>query len=153
MRRLTLFFCVTLLFLACEEQSSKSKVIVSDTTVEIDSSEMLGMADGATAQNSLDVAGVYKGILPCADCEGMETTIELKKDSTYSRIIQYLGKKENRFTASGKWIWINGSTISLGSIKEEPNQYFVAEGKLIQLDMAGNRITGELAATYELKKQ
>lgn len=153
MQRLILIFCIALFFISCEGKVEKTEVFVSDTTVEMDSSEMLGVVDGATAQNSLDVAGTYKGLLPCADCEGMETTIELKTDSTYSRLIKYLGKKENSFTTSGKWNWVNGSTISLGSIKEGPHQYFVAEGKLIQLDMSGNRITGELATKYELKKQ
>jgi len=153
MKSLGYILCASLFFIACEEKPTTTQVVVSDTTYEVDSSEMLQVVDGANAQNSLDVAGTYKGVLPCADCEGMETTIELKTDSTYSRIIKYLGKKENGFTASGKWTWINGSVISLGSIKEGPNQYFVAEGKLIQLDMSGNRITGELAAKYELKKQ
>ncbi|MEN9299441.1 MAG: hypothetical protein RLZZ429_1754 [Bacteroidota bacterium] len=153
MKRLNYILCVSLFFAACEEKPTTTQVVISDTTYEVDSSEMMRGVDGATAQNSLDVVGIYKGVLPCADCEGMETSIELKNDSTYSRVIKYLGKKENSFTASGKWTWVNGFTINLGSIKEGPNQYFVAEGKLIQLDMSGNRITGELAAKYELKKQ
>lgn len=153
MKRLNYILCVSLFFAACEEKPTTTQVVISDTTYEVDSSEMMPGVDGATAQNSLDVVGIYKGVLPCADCEGMETTIELKNDSTYSRLIKYLGKKENSFTASGKWTWVNGFIINLGSIKEGPNQYFVAEGKLIQLDMSGNRITGELAAKYELKKQ
>ncbi len=143
-------FLVSVFFTACGEVSNTE--VVEETTVVVEDSAVTKIVDGATAQNSLDVVGTYKGVLPCADCEGMETTIELKSDSTYSRVIKYLGKKENSFTASGKWTWINGSTISLGSIKEGPNQYFVAEGKLIQLDMSGKRITGELAAKYELKK-
>lgn len=143
-------FLMSVFFTACGEVSNTE--VAEKTTVVVEDSEVTTIVDGATAQNSLDVVGTYKGVLPCADCEGMETTIELKSDSTYSRVIKYLGKKENSFTASGKWTWINGSTISLGSIKEGPNQYFVAEGKLIQLDMSGKRITGELAAKYELKK-
>jgi uncharacterized lipoprotein NlpE involved in copper resistance len=141
---------MSIFFTACGEVSNTE--VVEETTVVVEDSAVTKIVDGATAQNSLDVVGTYKGVLPCADCEGMETIIELKSDSTYSRVIKYLGKKENSFTASGKWTWINGSTISLGSIKEGPNQYFVAEGKLIQLDMSGKRITGELAAKYELKK-
>lgn len=144
-------FLVSVFFTACGEVSNTE--VVEKTTVVVEDSEVTKIVDGATAQNSLDVVGTYKGVLPCADCEGMETTIELKSDSTYSRVIKYLGKKENSFTASGKWTWISGSIIGLGSIKEGPNQYFVAEGKLIQLDMSDNRITGELATKYELRKQ
>jgi uncharacterized lipoprotein NlpE involved in copper resistance len=111
------------------------------------------MPVGATAKNSLDVIGKYKGVLPCADCEGIETTIELKADSTYSREMKYLGKKDNLFTATGKWTWASEFVINLGSIKEGPNRYFVAEGKLVQLDMSGKKISGALADKYELKKQ
>lgn len=144
-------FLLSIFFAACGEVSNGE--VVEKTTVVVEDSEVTKIVDGATAQNSLDVVGIYKGVLPCADCEGMETMIELKSDSTYSRVIKYLGKKENSFTASGMWNWISGSTISLGSIKEGPHQYFVAEGKLIQLNMSGNRITGKLATKYELRKQ
>ena len=30
-----------------------------------------------------DKAGVYYGVLPCADCSGIETTLELMGDQTY----------------------------------------------------------------------
>lgn len=155
MRYTTLLFLFMAIVTACNEQSVKiEKVIeINDTTYEIDPNVISAAPDGATAQNSLDVVGKYKGVLPCADCEGMETIIELKNDSTYSRVIKYLGKKDDTFTATGKWTWVNGFVINLGSIKEGPNRYFVAEGKLIQLDMSGNRITGNLADQYELKKQ
>jgi copper homeostasis protein (lipoprotein) len=151
MKNLIYIFLMLVFFTACGEVSNTK--VVEKTTVVVEDSEVTKIVDGANAQNSLDVVGTYKGVLPCADCEGMETMIELKSDSTYSRVIKYLGKKENSFTAPGKWTWVNGSTISLRSIKEGPNQYFVAEGKLIQLDMSGNRITGDLATKYELKKQ
>jgi len=36
-----------------------------------------------TSANSLDWAGVYRGVLPCADCPGIETTLRLATDSTY----------------------------------------------------------------------
>lgn len=149
-----------LLAIACETLtvSETKTIMVSDTVIEDDPYVMVvndsGIADaGATAKNSLDVIGKYKGILPCADCEGIETTIELKADSTYSREMKYLGKKENLFTATGKWNWVSEFVISLGSIKEDPNRYFVAEGKLVQLDMSGKKITGTMAAKYELNKQ
>lgn len=154
MRYPILLLLFMVIITACNDQPvTIEKVEISDTTYEIDSNLMSATPDGATAQNSLDVVGKYKGVLPCADCEGMETIIELKNDSTYSRVIKYLGKKDDTFTATGTWTWVNGFVINLGSIKEGPNRYFVAEGKLIQLDISGNRITGNLADKYELKKQ
>ncbi len=147
-----------LLLTACDNTSvsGTTTIEVADTVVEdasIDTVQNGSMTIGATAKNSLDVVGKYKGILPCADCEGIETTIELKADSTYNREMKYLGKKDNLFTASGNWTWVSEFVISLGSIKEGPNRYFVAEGKLLQLDMSGKKISGPLADKYELKKQ
>lgn len=157
--RSTIYIVISFLLLtACDNVSVKgtSTVEMTDTVLEnasIDTVQKEGMPVGATAKNSLDVVGKYKGVLPCADCEGIETSIELKADSTYNREMKYLGKKDNAFTASGKWTWVSEFVISLGSIKEGPNRYFVAEGKLLQLDMSGKKISGPLAGKYELKKQ
>ena len=38
----------------------------------VDSTEGV-VNDEHNAKNSLDYIGMYKGILPCADCEGIET--------------------------------------------------------------------------------
>ena len=35
------------------------------------------------AQSSLDWAGEYKGLTPCADCSGIKTKLILKSDHTY----------------------------------------------------------------------
>ncbi|MBL8321182.1 MAG: copper resistance protein NlpE N-terminal domain-containing protein, partial [Acinetobacter sp.] len=57
---------------------------------------------GDTAETSLDWAGKYKGVLPCADCEGIEMELELKSDKTYELTEEYLGKgKGNEFKTKG----------------------------------------------------
>jgi uncharacterized lipoprotein NlpE involved in copper resistance len=56
------------------------------------------VADPAhNSRNSLDWAGVYKGTLPCADCEGIQEEIRLNDDLTYEMVSTYLGKGENGF--------------------------------------------------------
>ena len=67
-------FLVSVFFTACGEVSNTE--VVEETKVVVEDSAVTKIVDGATAQNSLDVVGTYKGVLPCADCEGMETTIE-----------------------------------------------------------------------------
>jgi copper homeostasis protein (lipoprotein) len=47
---------------------------------------------------SIDWAGNYQGILPCADCEGIKTQILLNKDLSYVLETQYLGKDEKNFS-------------------------------------------------------
>jgi uncharacterized lipoprotein NlpE involved in copper resistance len=97
---------------------------------------------------------MYKGVVPCADCEGIETTVVLNADQTYLLRTAYLGKPDAAATEkTGSFTWnTTGNTVILSGIENAPNQYFVGENQLIQLDLAGNKITGDLAAKYILAK-
>jgi uncharacterized lipoprotein NlpE involved in copper resistance len=106
------------------------------------------------AKNSLDYIGTYKGILPCADCNGLETEIAINENSTFSIKTKYQGKGEKVFVQKGNFTWNKkGNTIILTNIKNKPNQYFVGENTLTQLDLSGKKITGSLAEEYKLFKQ
>lgn len=104
------------------------------------------------AQNAIDYTGTYKGILPCADCEGIETEITLNKDSTFVEKIKYQGGKGNKntFEQRGTYISKAAGTIMLNG--PEPWAYSVGVGSLTRLDIEGNKITGDLAERYVLKK-
>lgn len=109
--------------------------------------------DHHTSKNSLDWSGTYKGILPCADCEGIETTIRINRDSTFQLITNYLGKKSDSVETFGSFVWNDkGDMIILNEIKNAPNKYLVRENSIVQLDIEGNVISGELADKYVLKK-
>jgi heat shock protein HslJ/uncharacterized lipoprotein NlpE involved in copper resistance len=144
----TLFF-LSLLIMSCAKKAK------DEATEEIvaDSTEML-MYEEHNAKNSLDYIGMYKGVVPCADCEGIETTLWLD-DNNFVLITNYLGKKskaESEFR--GSYIWNNeGNTIILKGIENAPNHYFVGENYLKQLDMDGNKIEGDLAEKYMLQKK
>jgi uncharacterized lipoprotein NlpE involved in copper resistance len=109
--------------------------------------------DMHNARNALDYFGSYQGVLPCADCEGIEMIIELSPEFLFTRKLRYLGKAEDTvYEKSGEFTWNDaGNTITLQGI-DKPNQYFVGENALIHLDMNGERITGELAENYLLHK-
>ncbi|MFH1121944.1 MAG: copper resistance protein NlpE N-terminal domain-containing protein [Bacteroidota bacterium] len=100
-----------------------------------------------------DWPGIYTGTVPCADCEGIVTTITLNDDLTYIVSTVYKSKSTKVCENAGKFTWSeSGNTIKLGGISDAPNRYLVGENKLIQLDMEGNRITGVLADKYILTK-
>jgi uncharacterized lipoprotein NlpE involved in copper resistance len=116
--------------------------------------ETIVVIDDAThnSQNSRSWEGTYFGVIPCADCEGIRVQITLN-DNTYQVSYQYLGKEDvtpEQF--SGKFSWDESSNIVTLDHKEIPPYYQVGENKLIQLDMEGNEITGELAEMYILTK-
>ena len=135
---------LTFVLVSCKIDSEKQKetVPMDSTTVQI---------DHHNAKMSLDYTGTYKGFLPCADCEAIETTISLNEES-YSKETIYKGKSSEVFKETGKYSWNEaGNTITLlGS--ESPNQYFVGENVLFHLDIDGKRIEGDLADDYRLSK-
>jgi uncharacterized lipoprotein NlpE involved in copper resistance len=142
------------LFLLCTAIVSCNQASQSGSNSDSAQAAAVTAPDMHNAQNSLDVAGTYKGTLPCADCEGIETTITLNNDSTYSRTDKYLGKGNNEFKADGKWHFLaDGNTIALNDGKDKPVKFKVGENTLTMLDTEGKEITGALAEHYVLKKQ
>lgn len=105
------------------------------------------------ANNSLDWDGTYTGTLPCADCSGINVTLNLNKDGSYILVQSYEGEQDGRFTSEGEFSWNElGNTITLEQ-QPLPNQYFVGENVLMKLDMSGEKIAGDLAQHYRLTKQ
>ena len=113
-----------------------------DKTSEIDNS-----------RDSLDWGGIYTGIIPGADSAGINVQITLNYDETYKISYHYIDKSDEIFIQTGTFKWNKkGSTITCDT-KDIPPHYKVVENALIQLDMKGKAIEGELANNYVLKKQ
>ena len=107
------------------------------------------------SRNSLDWDGIYTGIMPCADCEGIKTDIELRKDMTFRLSRKYLGKSSELYLSRGSFSWNEaGSIITLetDNASNEHQQYQVGENQLFKLDADGKRIEGEIANLYILRK-
>ena len=68
-----------------------------------------------TAKNGNSAIGVFTGVLPCADCKGIETTLTLKENKeknerTYTLKEVYLGQGSDKpFETTGKWTIIKGT--------------------------------------------
>ncbi|WP_070963731.1 copper resistance protein NlpE [Vibrio sonorensis] len=107
-----------------------------------------------SARNSLDWNGVYTGQLPCADCTGIDTSLTLHSDQTYTLEESYLGQDEAVFSSSGRFEWNrDGNVIILDNSVGAINHYFVAENQLWKLDIHGQKVQGPLADKYRLIKQ
>ncbi|MEQ9166863.1 MAG: copper resistance protein NlpE N-terminal domain-containing protein [Fulvivirga sp.] len=141
----SILIVISLIISGCQSQNS------SNSDNESNSEEQKPIPTGDNSQNSLDWVGTYQGTLPCADCEGIQTEIILKSDQTFTMTTQYLGKSADREVSTGKFEWDDtGSNIILN--KDSNKQYKVGEFVLFTLDNEGNRITGDLAANYMLRK-
>lgn len=145
---LGLLLFITLLITSCGGKKAENTTVVEEQQIEVEAT----LPEGS-AQMSLDYLGTYSGVLPTASGEGMNVTVVLDSDSSYTKTISYIGKKDAPITIKGKYVWsADGNTITLESV-EKPNQYFVSEGKIIQLDTEGKRITGDLANMQILTKE
>lgn len=157
---LVLQIFTAVIFIQCNNESQKeaetkidtTSTVTRDTTVSVSTSPNPDLSHNS--ENSVDWDGMYKGVLPCADCEGIETLLTLNKDKTYTLKTTYLGKSDKVNEEKGNFIWnAEGSNISLTSTANRPNQYKVGENILWQLDMNGNKIGGSNADKYKLTKQ
>jgi copper homeostasis protein (lipoprotein) len=107
---------------------------------------------GDNSMTSVDWAGTYQGVLPCADCEGIQTQLVLNKDLSYVLETRYIGKDDKIFQTKGAFKWDStGSRITLDGSNNQ--MYLVGENKLFHLDKDGNRITGNLENNYIMEKE
>lgn len=113
-----------------------------------------GFEDHHTPEMALDWQGRYYGLLPCADCDGIATQLNLNNDLTY--VLTKVWKKNGTTlsdTIQGKFTW-QGNHIKLEGMADQSSAttFKVEENRVRQLDMDGNEITSELEAHYELSK-
>lgn len=98
----------------------------------------------------------YTATLPCPDCQGIQTTINLMGDYSYQKLSSHLGKKGKiageTFDETGRWMLRGRDTVQLMDVTDGPNKYLKTDSSLVQLDLNGARIAGPQAAQYEFKK-
>ncbi|WP_186435267.1 copper resistance protein NlpE N-terminal domain-containing protein [Rheinheimera sediminis] len=146
-----LIFSLTawLVLAACEPVPAEPPATVFTETTKVET-----VVEQHNSQNSLDWAGTYRGVLPCADCEGIDTLLTLNMDNSYLLSITYLGKETDTIQQQGSFEWDNtGSVVQLLHLKDGAALYKVGENQLFQLDIAGEIITGDLSDNYKLIKQ
>ena len=107
-----------------------------------------------TAENSLDWAGRYTGLLPCADCEGIQTQLTLHADKTYVLEEHYVknGRASHPSSQTGRFQF-DASHPALIRLDDSTHQrvYFIGEGYAEARDAQGNKISSQL--NYRLQQQ
>lgn len=142
-----------LLITSCNKKSEDNKIENTITETEIKTDSITAVGDNS--QNSLDWNGTYKGIIPCADCEGIAMEITLNKDLTFTSKSVYLGKEKNEFNENGTFSWNKeGSGITTISQNKTTAMYKVGENKLILLNSEGKENSNsKMEAMYVLIKE
>lgn len=89
----------------------------------------------------------WRGVLPCADCEGIETSLFLEKDGTWVMNQHYQGAKApSTFASYGTWARTADKLVLTDTAGEK--RYFRAKGEGLEiLDMQGNPIVSQFNYT------
>lgn len=106
-----------------------------------------------SSRTALSWQGSYYGVLPCADCEGIETVISIFYNNTFVKKTRYLGRDNRVSETTGTFTWNEtGNIITFDGKQKEfaPGGILVGEMQLFLLDRDGKRITGAMAESYRL---
>lgn len=147
----TIILLAILCLISCNDQGKTAESDSLESSAERIESTLYNTHN---FQNSLNWDGVYEGVLPCENCDGIETSIRLKKNLDYVLSQHYLGRaeaEENNKNETGKFEWNKqGNTISLG---ERQKLYFqVSENYLLQVFEDESKVMGDSAMKYRLTK-
>lgn len=151
MMKKTLMCCLALsTVIACtsnKQTNQETEVVNPENQIEAT------FTDEHNAENSLDYFGIYEGVTPCADCEGIKVRLTLNKDKTFAIKSVYIKNGEEILPseASGNFAWNDaGNIITLENAIDQPSRFFVGEGSVTIVDENGEKILGELAKHYIL---
>jgi len=95
-----------------------------------------------------NVIGAYAGNLPCVDCDAIATVLHLDRDHSYKLTYKFEGKSKDQFVKEGSWS-IDKNCLELNGLDYK---YKIEPEYLVQLDLSGQEITGDLADQYQLIK-
>lgn len=135
-------------FCACNNGTAKENIAAE--TVAVDSSTTTQPAQAAP--DTLTGA-VYSGMLPCIDCDSIQTVVALKADSTFEKRITYMGVKDSTVSVApqkGRWAMI-ADTLQLLQTTA-PNRFIRRDSVLLQLDLMGLPMLDKRGDTLGLKR-
>lgn len=114
------------------------------------SSDSAPAASGAVEQPSVGrLPATYAGVLPCADCPGIEHHLDLREDGTYALRLRYRGQDNGAIDDIGRWIWSPvRQQLTLDGAREAALRFEAMEADTLRLlDSAGRAIESDLDYT------
>lgn len=144
MRKILIVTCTCILLAACGNSSKTNKSVNADS-IETKAT------DTHNAETSLDYEGTYEGVFPAADCPGIEITLTLNSDKTFTQRYVYIDR-DSSFDEKGTYA-LEGNLLTLKEKDGETFYYKVGENHLRQLMADKQEITGELADHFVLRKK
>ena len=95
--------------------------------------------------------GIWLGIFPCENCDGIDYQLNLKDDYTFKQKSVYKGTEEDIIIDEGSWTFVSDSVIIVyGS--DADKMFLITSKNLILLDEYGERFESSVEQKYYLKK-
>ena len=149
---------LTALFLltACapQENTAPASAPAAASTVATSqpAAEPAASAASTAAQPDAQWVGRYYGVLPCASCEGIETTLILQEDGSYLLTETYKQRQPFTEETAGRFTWRKPQEIFQLDKAGGERLYQIGNGQIWALDADGKQVEGELANLYILKQ-
>ena len=145
-----------LLLAACAPQDNaapaSTPAAASTVATSQPAAEPAASAASTAAQPDAQWVGRYYGVLPCASCEGIETTLILQEDGSYRLTETYKQRQPFTEKTEGRFTWRKPQEIFQLDKAGGERLYQIGNGQIWALDADGKQVEGELANLYILKQ-
>lgn len=138
----TLCLVAVLTIVSCKKEQKTEPVVEKSQPEQIADSLPKFTVDH-NSENSLDWDGIYKGLLPCADCPGITTELTLNMDGTYVLSSQAENKDKTPYVYKGAFAWDESGSIVTLDAEGDHLKFKVQEGCLKMLDKFGEPKQGK----------
>lgn len=157
MKHLALMMAVGAAVLAgCDSEKKPAENAGSSAAPAAQSASGAAPAPASAPAMAASPAGTYKGNLPCASCEAIDTTLVLKEDGSYELTTLYVGEKDAKpETVSGKYRLSDDKTLVHLDEAGFNYVYFIGDNllEMRNADGTAGQRTEEENAAYRLQKQ
>lgn len=142
-----------LLLAACAPQDNapaSAPADVSTVAASQPAAEPAASAASTAAQSATQWSGRYYGVLPCASCEGIETTLILQEDGSYLLTETYKQRQPFTEKTDGRFTWRKPQEVFQLDKAGGERLYQIGNGQIWALDADGKQVEGELANLYKI---
>lgn len=148
MKNVLLTMGLLLLMVSCSKESNNVVVVDRFSANQVSQMDL----ERYNAERILNWVGTYYGILPCASCSGIETTLELKSDQTFELKTIYQDTDKKPIIERGNFEWHKiGNQVTLKN--DEDLQFKIEKDQVRFLKTDGKAVSGNLGKAYVLKKK
>lgn len=106
-----------------ENDDHTPPAFVVDTGGEDKPEGYVGGEDVAT----LGLDGMWQGVIPCASCPGIEVTLNLYRDGSYTRTQTYREEADGVFQDQGDWFMQSGVVVLASDGEDEPDTFLTLD--------------------------